>query len=124
MVKDTAVGLTGKVAKRTAGLGVRIVDDPLALVGELNPLALLLGPIQDSIGKFLMPARTINRLLTWRNRAATLWLYLGCIALSIVLVLIPWVAVFRLLVRACVSIRRRLWSMPRPAFSPCLLALR
>ena len=70
--------------------------DALAMARALNPLDAFLGPVQAKLGKVMTHLRYAQRLLSWHDRAVTLWLYLALVVLTAVMVLIPWTLVFRL----------------------------
>ena len=69
------------------------------VVASLNPLAGVLGGVQPILGQALRGLRSTKRMLTWTDRALTLWLLLGCCALSSLLallgLLVPWGPVLR-----------------------------
>ena len=41
----------------------------------INPLAWVLGPVQNAIGDMLVPLRTVQHVLTWEESAATTFIY-------------------------------------------------
>ena len=56
----------------------------------INPMAWVLGPVQNALGDVLLRYRALERVLTWRDSAAAAALYLGAAALALILALIPW----------------------------------
>ena len=56
----------------------------------LNPLAPILGPVQNLLGSVLQPCRFVNSLLHWEDTALTSWLYLALMVLGVVLAVLPW----------------------------------
>lgn len=59
----------------------------------INPMAWVLGPVQNGVGQILLHARDVQRMITWQDSAATSLIYLALIALSLILALIPWATV-------------------------------
>jgi hypothetical protein len=66
---------------------------------RLNPLAKLLGPIQNLLGRLNVKVRALRRVLDWHDRATTLWLQLGLLLCSLLLALVPWSLILGVLLR-------------------------
>lgn len=56
-----------------------------------NPLAVVLGPVQDALGVYaVLPLRAVTSLLSWDDPFVTTWLCVGLVGLGVVFALIPW----------------------------------
>ena len=57
----------------------------------VNPLAKILGPIQDQLGMYLiLPIRGYTNLLSWEDPFVTTWLYLFSSAFAFIALFLPW----------------------------------
>ena len=59
----------------------------------INPVAWVLGPVQNMIGDLLVHARAAQRLASWQDGAATCVLYLALASLTLFLAMVPWAIV-------------------------------
>ena len=65
-------------------------------VKSVNPLAVVLTPVQHGLGKLAAPVRSVERLALWEDRVTTGWVWVGLLTLSVLLalpvLLLPWLA--------------------------------
>jgi hypothetical protein len=65
----------------------------------INPMAWVLGPVQNAIGDMLVPLRTVQHIFTWEEPAATTFIYNALGAVTLLAALIPWWLVLPFLIR-------------------------
>ena len=83
----------GGQGKTLAG---RMLGGAVDRVKSVNPLAVVLTPVQHGLGKLAAPVRSVERLLLWQDRVTTGWVWVGLLTLSVLLalpvLLLPWLA--------------------------------
>lgn len=59
----------------------------------INPVAWVLGPVQNYAGDLLVLTRAVQRLVTWQDSATTSFLYVVLATLTLLMALTPWAVV-------------------------------
>ena len=65
----------------------------------INPMAWVLGPVQNMLGDVLVQMRAVERLVTWQDSSSAAVVCLVLIAVTVLLAIIPWAIVVPFVLR-------------------------
>jgi len=95
-----ADGLPFDKQKYIAAIDKREKQGQVGIADVINPLAKVLGPVQDSIGRYLvLPTRAATNLLSWEDPFATSWFCVLLFFLMICFAFIPWATIMIVMLR-------------------------